>query len=121
VKTRHEAEKPIRETVTAIREAGGSVGYDRGNFNVVRVSLEGSGFGDEDLVHLGNLPELRSVYLHNTRVTDAGLEQLYGLSELRRLDLDGTSVTYAGIEQLRKALPNCEIPWEELAVRSPPD
>ncbi|MGI8981108.1 MAG: protein kinase domain-containing protein [Pirellulaceae bacterium] len=82
--------------------------------------------GDEGLAHLANQPELQTLYLIGSRVTDAGcaplkrLKKLQDLAishapigdgamptlgdmpQLRRLAVHGTSVTDAGIKELEK-------------------
>ena len=49
------------------------------------------------------------LFLHGTKVSDAGLEHLKGLTQLQQLDLNGTKVTDAGVKKLQQALPNCRI------------
>jgi len=44
---------------------------------------------------------LDTLYLNNTRVTDAGLEHLKELVDLRVLELDNTQVTDAGMKCLQ--------------------
>jgi hypothetical protein len=49
------------------------------------------------------------VTLDNTDITNAGLEHLKGLPNLRSLNLHKTKVTEEGLRQLREALPKCRI------------
>ena len=72
------------EAVAAIKEMGGKVKVDK-NKAVV------------------------SVFLNDTKVTDAGLVHLKGLTKLEQLYLRGTKVTPAGVKKLQQALPNCRI------------
>ena len=151
-----------REAVEAIREAGGHVTYDYeidadgsriqspeppgpawlrktlgvdffSDVRCVYFYALWSGFGDDGMEHLKELPSLQELYLShtqvgdaglehlkgltslkwlrlsNTKVSNAGLEHLRGLTSLRELRLYDTQVTDAGIYELKKALPNCII------------
>lgn len=147
-----------RETVAAIEKLGGNVRYDEwfgrdsdqstrtpapawlynllgdGFFRTVTVvDFRGNAIGDVDLAYLKSLPQLQSVLVSNTfvtdkglvhlrdlpnvlnidlsslEVTDAGLECLRGLNQLKVLDLLNTKVTNKGVTRLQQALPNCEI------------
>ena len=112
-----------RAAVAAIKVAGGNITYDfeAQNFSaprrwpvwlvnrlgvdyfahVVMVHFGASGATNNDLKRLGSLVGLRSLDLHETSVTDAGLEQL-SLTALQFLDLRHTKVTDAGLEQLKE-------------------
>ena len=68
---------------------------------------------DLGLEHLTGLTRLTELGLADTQVTDAGLEHLRELTKLEYLGLSSTQVTSQGVEELRKALPNCQIVWEE--------
>jgi endonuclease YncB( thermonuclease family) len=58
---------------------------------------------DDDLVHLKQFPELRSVDIPSKPlVTDAGLEHLVGLTQLEVLNLNWTKVTPEGVVRLVK-------------------
>jgi hypothetical protein len=50
-----------------------------------------------------------SIHLSGPQVTDAGLEHLKGLTSLKSLSLHNTQVTGAGVKMLKQALPNCSI------------
>jgi hypothetical protein len=105
-----------RIAVEAIVRAGGFVTYDfvmEGSqprvpawllrllgcdflFDVSKVS-----FGDEALVTtLTHLPNLESLFLTDTQVTDVELEHIKGLTNLEVLGLAFTPVTDAGLENL---------------------
>jgi len=45
----------------------------------------------------------------NKKITDAGLVHLQGLKKLMSLYLGETKVTDAGVAELKKALPGCRI------------
>ena len=57
---------------------------------------------DRSLDHCGlDLPELQTLDLGDTQITDAGLVHLKGLASLQELSLDGTKVTDAGLNEPR--------------------
>jgi len=91
-----------------------------GSDGLRELELGGTEVTDAGLKHLKGIANLECVALHDTQVTDAGLEHLRGLTTLENLDLTNTHVTDEGIEELRKALPNCEIVWEEQSGQSCP-
>lgn len=64
---------------------------------------------DAALALLRGFPELRSLDLRDTRVTDRSVRRLMALSGLQRLDLRGARITDQGERELREALPDCEI------------
>jgi beta-lactamase regulating signal transducer with metallopeptidase domain len=53
------------------------------------------------LEHLSKLTNLRTLYLHRTKITDAGMENLNSLTRLRKLYLGQTDVGDAGIAHLK--------------------
>jgi len=123
----------------ALDHLGGQAGYRKSVGPVpseVVVGLTGYAVDDATLAaaHLDRLPDLRSLDLSDSRVTDAGLAglaaltgleelvligdigitdaglaHLRGLARLRKLDLRSTRVTPAGVARLRRALPHAEI------------
>jgi Leucine-rich repeat (LRR) protein len=58
---------------------------------------------------LKGLPQLKSLQLRATSVTDAGIVHLKELKNLQEVILNGTLVTDAGVNDLQTALPNCTI------------
>lgn len=87
--------------------------YLRGLRGLEELSLSGTGITDAGVSHLKGLTNLTRLYLFDTGITDAGLPHLRGLTNLEYLGLTGTHVTSEGMEELRRALPNCEIVWNE--------
>jgi internalin A len=77
--------------------------------NLTSLVLRGSGITDAALRHLSQSKTVQSLMLDRTRVTDAGLPNLRGLSSLRSLDLSETAVTDAAIVQLREWFPQAGI------------
>jgi hypothetical protein len=69
---------------------------------VIGIDLSGSGITDSDIsrLKLEWLPDVRTLDLRGTKVTDAGLASLRKLPKLRTLDLEGLSVTDAGLASL---------------------
>jgi hypothetical protein len=59
------------------------------------------------------MPRLAVIDLRNSEVTDQHLDDLRVCKRLRRIDLRETHVTSAGVARLQKALPNCEIRWQD--------
>ncbi|HIF30617.1 MAG TPA: hypothetical protein EYG57_06500 [Planctomycetes bacterium] len=56
------------------------------------------------------LTNLTVLHLYgNKKITDAGLVHLQGLKKLMSLYLGETKVTDAGVAELKKALPGCRI------------
>lgn len=76
-------------------------------------SEEGVGFIDAELESLApsleSLPNMKSLSLVGSPITDQGLVHLRGLSQLVELDCRGTKVTDQGIESLQQHLPRCKI------------
>jgi hypothetical protein len=118
-----------RQAVAAIKSMGGEVAYGAEinesaatltrqllrrwlprdcSDDVVWVRLPRNA-GDAQLVYLLSLPNLETIWLENSQVTDAGLDQLSAFTNLRRMYVGGTRATYAGVVKLRRALPECRI------------
>jgi len=123
----------------ALDRLGGHAGYRKSVWPIAPelvVGLTGYAVDDAALAaaRLDRLPDLRSLDLSDSRVTDtglaglaaltgleelvligdigvtdAGLAHLRGLTRLRKLDLRSTRVTPAGVARLRRALPHVEI------------
>jgi len=67
---------------------------------------------DACLKHLIGVP-LKRLILDDSAISDAGVPTLSKMTGLDELTLVGTRVTKAGFEQLKKALPKCNIAWED--------
>jgi hypothetical protein len=67
--------------------------------------------GNSDLIHLGRLPNLESLCLDGSPISDAGLQHLYPLKTLTRVSLSNTQVTQKGVDDLKHALPAATIRW----------
>ncbi len=95
------------------KKAGAEVGWMRDDeFGGARFLPENQGGADDlpalrfshwkegVLAKLPTPPRAFGLYLHNTKVTDAGLKELAALKSLRALGLGGTEVTDAGLNEL---------------------
>lgn len=69
--------------------------------------LGSSHLGDEAIVQLGEVGNLRRLSLRHTHMTDDGLSQLHRLSKLTELDIADTRITGAGLRHLAR-LPRLE-------------
>lgn len=69
------------------------------------VRLAGTAISDVGLEEISKLPKLAELTLKDTPITDDGLAKLAACPQLKSLDVRGTQVSPAGIEQLRKKVP----------------
>ena len=74
--------------------------------NLATLFLTNSLITDEGLKGLSRakFPSLSVVYLSHTKVTNDGINVLSGLEELRQVDVKGTDVTKAGAEKLDQTI-----------------
>jgi hypothetical protein len=71
------------------------------NANGLRMlNLQRTDVTDRDLLILGQLPELRSLTLSDTSISDTGLQYVAQCRELLILNLDGTHITSEGLSNL---------------------
>lgn len=71
-----------------------------GNLNW-QFTLTGPTIGDSSLVHLKHLTKLESLFLRNTRVTEAGLAHLKAIPGLKILNLSGAALTDSAVVHFR--------------------
>lgn len=72
-----------------------------GQFTLRAINLDDvAAIDDGALARLGELPQLQSLFLTNTSVTDAACRQLAGCKSLAELGLSGTRVTGEGLAAL---------------------
>ena len=76
---------------------------------VVILDLRQTEVVDRDLPGLAAYPDLKFLYLYDTRITDVAVVHLRNLSNLAILDLTATDITAQGLTKLREALPRCNI------------
>jgi hypothetical protein len=66
------------------------------------LDLTGAPIGDRGLAHLRAMPNLTSLSLSGTNVSDDGMEAVASLRKLRFLQLDGSCVGDMGVSRLRE-------------------
>jgi hypothetical protein len=101
--------------LTSLRIWGYHVGY--GELSVVAqvktlISLSlmrVEGLEDSSLAALQNMPNLRTLDLNETDLTDAGLDEIAKIKSLRNLSVAFTKVTEAGLQKLAEARPNIAV------------
>ena len=76
------------------------------------LNLHDTGVSDAGLVHFKDFKSLEHINVRETQVTDAGLHHFKDCKNLKQLWLNNTKVTNAGIDELKKALPQCKIEWD---------
>jgi hypothetical protein len=64
------------------------------------LNVDGTAFGDEHAIVVGQLDRLQDLVLNNTPISDAALKELEGLSRLKTIHLADTSATNAGMQSL---------------------
>jgi len=67
---------------------------------------------DRGLAKLKSLEQLEVLKLRQSFITDAAIDVLAALQGLVELDISVTHVTWEGFERLQRALPECEIRYE---------
>jgi hypothetical protein len=77
------------------------------------LNLSGTSFGDRQVALLPQFNSLISLWLIDTQVTDSGLTTLRQCKKLKTVHLSGSRVTLEGVERLRRALPNCNVMWNQ--------
>jgi len=60
------------------------------------------GASDDEMEHLGDMPELERAYISGENVTDVGARRLAGFQKLKTVCLSGTSVGDEGARQLER-------------------
>jgi len=71
--------------------------------------------GDSLAAALSKLPQLYTIDLEGTRITDAGLESLSTCRGLRMINVTESYATRIGVAKLQKAIPAAEIYWSRSA------
>ena len=111
----YRAAQPFRELGGHVVAPGGD-GAEvliAGGAAIRTISLRNTNVSDTDLkelqLHLESFPNLFTVDLSNTQITDVGLDCLHGVSNLFYLDVRGTQVTTQGIDALKKTFPKCDV------------
>ncbi len=95
----------VAAAIASLRQRGALVVMDEKNADgnsVVEIQLCKRVFGDADLAALKRFPNLKSLNLQGSTVTDDGVKHLAALPGLHTLDLWNTAVTPAGLEPVAK-------------------
>jgi hypothetical protein len=91
-----------------IRSLGGEVEFGPGQ-SVVAIQMRGPLASDVAMSVVAGFPDVRTLDISGTRVTDGGLEHLARMDQLEVLIIKNTRITDAGIAKLQKALPDLQI------------
>jgi hypothetical protein len=75
----------------------------------MKVFLNRTSIGDEQMSVVQYLPDVQVLNLTGTDVGDEGLQHVHGLSKLKRIYAAHTNITEEGVRGLKQALPDCEI------------
>ncbi|MBT6498245.1 MAG: SUMF1/EgtB/PvdO family nonheme iron enzyme, partial [Planctomycetaceae bacterium] len=114
----HLNEIPGLEKLTLTNTAITDNGFHRLSARQLRAfRLEGNfELSDAAFEHLKNFPQLAEVTIlgaPNVRIlSDLGLAHLQDVKQLERLFLHNTKVTAAGVAALKQALPKCKVDWD---------
>jgi hypothetical protein len=87
-----------------IKKAGGEIVNNMALYpgsTVVAVDLNRTQAKDSDLVHLSAFPNLHTLNLHHTKISDVGIASVAKLTTLQTLHLGNTEVSDAGLEALQ--------------------
>jgi hypothetical protein len=69
--------------------------------NLETLDLSGSAVTDDELKNIATLPGLETLLLSNTKITDTGIEKLQTCKKLRFLFLDKTEITDRGLRAIK--------------------
>jgi Leucine-rich repeat (LRR) protein len=69
--------------------------------NLQTINLSGTDVTDDSLVHLEGLANIKELALNYTKISDKGVAHLAGLSTLQKVNLNKVDVTDAGLEHLQ--------------------
>lgn len=88
-----------QRAATKLKNLGAYVSFDD---NGTRISIDEKWeSGDEGLIHLARLQNVRSVNLHNKHISDAGLTHLKDLNDLEHLSFLRMQISDAGLKHLK--------------------
>jgi serine/threonine protein kinase len=76
------------------------------------LNVGNSKLSDAGLERLGGKLELTQLFASGTGITDEGLKVLATCPKLVEFEAKGTKVTQQGVDELAKALPQCRITWD---------
>ena len=79
--------------------------------SLVNIRLNGTDIDGAALSVLSEFPNLRTMELRQTNITDDDLRKLHSREGLLRVDLSGTHVTEAGVGLLKERLPRLAVDY----------
>jgi hypothetical protein len=79
--------------------------------NLRGLKLSGRLITGKGISHIAGLKQLEWLNLDATGVGDEDLVHLEGLTNLKQIRVSHTNVTQQGVERLRQRLPDCSILW----------
>ncbi|QDU03795.1 Leucine Rich repeats (2 copies) [Gimesia chilikensis] len=74
--------------------------------NLERLNLRNTNIDDPFLQEIAKLDKLLTLWIDDTKVTNAGLPYLNSMTQLKSLEIRGTAITREGMLQLWKHLPD---------------
>lgn len=103
----------VARIVSMVKKLGGSVEFESGTTEILKVDLSNTKTIDLALSQLKSLDRLKVLDLSNTHVTNAALQHIARFAGLEELLLVGTKVNPQQAErQLLPKLPKLKIVWE---------
>jgi hypothetical protein len=97
-----------QEAQAEIEKQGGRVSTDETD-SLMKVFLNRTSIGDEQMSVVQYLPHVQVLILTGTSVGDEGLKHVHGLAKLERIYAAHTNITEEGVRELKQVLPDCEI------------
>lgn len=88
---------------------------------ITSVRLSGTKLTDDAITQLTTLPKLTDIALKDTLLTDVGLAQIANFKQLKTLDVRGTQVSPEGVAELRKKLPALVVEVSPLKTKLTPE
>ncbi len=76
------------------------------------LQIHASRVDDSMLRHFAAMEKLETLDITHNPVTDQGLAELKNVTTLKTLSLQGTNVTAEGVADFQKALPSCNVQWD---------
>jgi hypothetical protein len=76
------------------------------------LQIGGAPLTDRSAEQISRLKSLRTLWLDDATLTDAGLDYLAELPNLVELCVHRTQVTARGVAEFRERLPTCRVHWD---------
>jgi hypothetical protein len=104
-------------TLEVTRIDGGLLDWLHHADNLREVDLSWTGLGDEAIESLSSAKGITILWLTGTKVSDRSIDLLVAMPQLQSVDIQRTQVSDAGVARLRRARPDLQI--NPLELRSP--